>query len=183
MYKMFFRSLVFLFASCAAVAQLPDDPILQGMFPPELVMRHQQELGLTDAQRSAITAEMARGQKDFLDVRWQLEKEVEAMAALLKQDKLDEKRVVAQLDKVLDMERQIKRAHIVLLIRIKGVLTPEQRTKLAEIKQNLPRFPGPGGQRPMGGGPMGGEQMGGGPMGAGPMGQRQGSPGAPPFDR
>jgi Spy/CpxP family protein refolding chaperone len=164
-------------ASTAAWAQPPGDPLMQAMFPPELVMRHQQELNLTDAQRNAITAEMDRGQKDFLDVRWRLEKEMEAMTTLLKEDKLDEKRVLAQLNKVLDMERQIKRAHLVLLIRIRGVLTPEQRAKLAEIKQRLPRFPGPGG------GPMGGGPMGGGPMGGGPMGQPGGPPGAPPSGR
>jgi len=39
----------------------------------------------------------------------------------------------SQLDKVLATEREIKRAHLMLLIRIKNNFTPAQQTQLREL--------------------------------------------------
>ena len=35
--------------------QAPDDPLARVLFPPELVMQHQQDIGLRAEQRAAIT--------------------------------------------------------------------------------------------------------------------------------
>jgi len=56
------------------------------------------------------------------------------MASLVKQPRVDEPQVLAQLEKVLAIEREIKRAQVALLVRIKNNLTPEQQTKLLEIR-------------------------------------------------
>ena len=47
---------------------------------------------------------------------------------------MDEQEALAQLDKVLATERDIKREQITLLVRIKDKLTPEQQAKLVEIR-------------------------------------------------
>jgi Spy/CpxP family protein refolding chaperone len=52
----------------------------------------------------------------------------------LRQDQVDEQQTLAQLDKILNIEREIKRAQFTLLIQIKNRLTPEQRARLMEIK-------------------------------------------------
>jgi|SRR6266480_3238018 len=41
---------------------------------------------------------------------------------------------VGQLEKVLAIEREIKRAQVTLLVRIKNKLTPEQQAKLVKIR-------------------------------------------------
>jgi Spy/CpxP family protein refolding chaperone len=56
------------------------------------------------------------------------------MAGLLKQPKADEAQVAAQLDKVLAAEREIKRAQISLLVRIKNDLTEEQQHRLQALR-------------------------------------------------
>jgi Spy/CpxP family protein refolding chaperone len=56
------------------------------------------------------------------------------MAALVKQESINEQQVLAQLDKVLGIEREIKRLQLSLVIQIKNKLTPEQRARLMEIK-------------------------------------------------
>src|SRR5207244_8818945 len=43
----------------------PPDPIAQILFPPELVMQHRQELGLTDEQRAAIKDEAIKASTRF----------------------------------------------------------------------------------------------------------------------
>jgi Spy/CpxP family protein refolding chaperone len=47
---------------------------------------------------------------------------------------VDESAVLAQVDKVLDRERAIKKTQISLLVRIKNLLTVEQQNKLMELR-------------------------------------------------
>lgn len=118
-------------------AQQPPDPIGEALFPPELVMQNQQAIALTDEQKSSIIAETHKAQSQFTELQWRLQSEMETMASFLRQDRVDEQRVQAQLDKVLSLEREIKRMQITLLVRIKNTLTPEQRARLQEIKHKL----------------------------------------------
>jgi RNA polymerase sigma factor (sigma-70 family) len=48
-------------------------------------------------------------------------------------DQVDETQALAQLDKVLALEREIKHTHIGLLVRVKNKFTPEQQARLREI--------------------------------------------------
>ena len=118
----------------AAGAQQPSDPIADNLFPPELVMQHQQEIGLTDEQRNAIIAELSRAQPRATEAQWKLQREVQALAALLKQETIDEERLLAQLDRVLALERDIKRVQLTLAARIRTRLTPDQRAKLQSLR-------------------------------------------------
>ncbi len=56
------------------------------------------------------------------------------MVALLKLERVDEQQALAQLDKVVNAELEMKRAQIALLVRIKNKLTPEQQARLREFK-------------------------------------------------
>ena len=118
-------------------AQQPADPIGDALFPPELVMQHQQAIGLNEDQTKSIVAEIQRAQGRFTELQWQLQREVETMAAQLRQDRADEQRILGQLDRVLSLEREVKRTHITLFVRIKNTLTPEQRARLQEIRSKL----------------------------------------------
>jgi hypothetical protein len=56
------------------------------------------------------------------------------MLAVVKQPRIDEHQALAQLEKVLSAEREIKRAQIALLVHIKNKLTSEQQAKLEDIR-------------------------------------------------
>jgi Spy/CpxP family protein refolding chaperone len=116
-----------------AAQQPPDDPLRDVLFPPEAVMQHQQSLGLSEEQKNNLKAEVRQAQLKFTELQWTLQDEMERLAALLKQSNVDEKQAAAQLDKVLAAEREIKRAQLMLLIRMKNNLTPAQQTKLREL--------------------------------------------------
>jgi Spy/CpxP family protein refolding chaperone len=65
---------------------------------------------------------------------------MERLVSLLKQSKVDEKQAGGQLEKVLAAEREIKRAQLMLLVRIKNNLTPSQQTQLRElVEKSKPR--------------------------------------------
>lgn len=126
----------FLLLSCQFVQaqQQPNDPIGETLFPPELVMQHQQAIGLSEDQKNFLKTEIRKAQARFTDLQWQLQDEAEKLASLLRQDQVDEQQTLAQLDKILSAEREIKRAQFTLLIQIKNKLTLEQRARLMEIK-------------------------------------------------
>jgi len=62
---------------------------------------------------------------------------MEALGALLKKDEVDEQGALAQFDRVLNEERDIKRAHLALVLGIKNRLSTEQEIKLREIKSKI----------------------------------------------
>lgn len=124
-------------ASLWAQQQPPTDPIGENLFPPELLMQHQQAIGLSEDQKNFIKTEIRKAQTRFTEWQWQLQDEMETMASWLKQERVDEQQVLAQLDKILNLEREIKRTHFALIVRIKNKLTPEQQARLQEIKNKL----------------------------------------------
>ncbi len=147
--RIFLLSACLLLAAGLAVAQQPPgpgprfqpgpagpalDPVRGNLFPPELIMRNQKAIGLTDEQKTTIRGELLQAQTRFTELQWELQDQVESLVSLLKQEKVDEQQALAQLDKVLDVEREIKRAQIGLMVRIKNKLTPEQQAQLREIR-------------------------------------------------
>ena len=107
---------------------------LRELFMPGLVMEHQRDIGLTAEQRDAITKEMTATHQKVLELRWGLEEKSEALRKLLAENKIDEKAALGRAAEVMDIERQMKQAHLTLLIRLKNQLTPEQQQKLAALR-------------------------------------------------
>jgi Spy/CpxP family protein refolding chaperone len=117
-------------------AQKPaDDPIAQALFPPELVMKYHQEINLDEGQSKAIKEAIQKAQTRFLDMQWDMQAEAEKLVKLLKARPVDESAVLAQVDQVLNREREIKKAQISLLIHIKNLLSESQQNKLTELRQ------------------------------------------------
>ena len=116
-------------------AQQPEqDPIGQSFFAPELVIQHQEAIGLSADQKDSLKTEIRQAQLKFTELQWKLQDEMEKLVSLVKQNHVDEQQVLAQLDKVLAAEREVKREQVTLLVRIKNKLTPEQQGKLAELR-------------------------------------------------
>jgi Spy/CpxP family protein refolding chaperone len=111
----------------------PDD-FGRNFFPPELVMQHQGEIGLQDAQRAALTSAVQQAQGKFMDVQWKLSAEAEKMGRLLQPAQVDETQVLEEVDRILALEREMKRTQIGLMVRIKNTLTAAQQAKLIEIR-------------------------------------------------
>jgi Spy/CpxP family protein refolding chaperone len=125
----------FLFVAGTAFAQQPDqDPIGQSFFAPELVIQHQEAIGLSAEQKEHLKTEIRQAQLKFTELQWKLQDEMEKMVSLVKQPHVDEQQVLAQLDRVLAAEREVKKEQITLLVRIKNKLTPEQQGKLSELR-------------------------------------------------
>jgi Spy/CpxP family protein refolding chaperone len=112
------------------------DPFAGAFFPPELVLLAQDRIALTLEQREAFHARMEKTKSRSDELRAKLERETAALSALAKQDRVDEAAIGAQLDRVLDVERESKHLHVGLLSAIKNLLTPEQQAQLHKIAQD-----------------------------------------------
>jgi Spy/CpxP family protein refolding chaperone len=119
----------------AARAQQPDqDPIGQSFFAPELVMQNQEAIGLSGEQKEYLKTEIRQAQLKFTELQWKLQDEMEKLVALVKQPHVDEQQVLAQLEKLLSAEREVKKQQVTLLVRIKNKLTPEQQARLTDLR-------------------------------------------------
>jgi len=77
---------------------------------------------------------MRQAQQRFTEMQWKLQDEMERLAMVIKQPTVDESKALAQLEKVLAAEHDIKLMQMTLLIRIKDHLKPEQQARLQEIQ-------------------------------------------------
>ena len=120
----------------------PGPPAFLGqVFPPRLVMEHQQEIALRPAQVDAIKQAMNDTQQQLVDLEWKLQAESEALAQLLTAAHVDEAAVLAKLDQVTTIEQQVKRANFALLVKIKNQLDPDQQAKLRALRRASPGPP------------------------------------------
>jgi len=125
---------VLLTASFSSLFAQQPDPLGDSFFPPELIMGNQNAIGLNENQRAYIMAQIQEAQETFTKLSWALQQEIETMVKLSNQGIVDEKKMLEQLDKLLELEAQIKKKQITLMVRIKNKLTLEQQAKLKIVK-------------------------------------------------
>jgi Spy/CpxP family protein refolding chaperone len=106
------------------------DPLDDVMFPPDMILGHARELNLTDEQKAFMRGEVQRTMTTFNELQWKLQDQMELLHGILKAQSINEEEALAQLNRVLDTEREIKRLHVGLAVRIKNRLTPQQQEQL-----------------------------------------------------
>src|SRR5689334_9725742 len=121
------------------------DPLAHLMFPPDMILGHARELNLSDEQKAFMRAEVQKATMTFQDLQWKLQDQAEALHETMKSTSVNEQQALAQLDKVLEVEREIKRLHIGLAVRLKNRLTPEQQEQLHNMRMDhhMPGGPPP----------------------------------------
>jgi Spy/CpxP family protein refolding chaperone len=112
----------------------PDDPMAQHLFPPDLVMKHASEIGLDDGQKKKLREVFQALQTKMVDSQWTMQEETEKLLELLRARAVDEHAALAQADRVMTLEREIKRMHLQMLVRIKNMLTEVQQNRLKELR-------------------------------------------------
>ena len=115
--------------------QDPAHAFEQYLFPPELVMRHQARLKITEAQRNVIVAEITKLQATATQVQWRVGDESEKLTEMLKRETVAEADALAQAERMIMYETAVKRAQLSMLIRIRNTLTPDQRMMLQELRR------------------------------------------------
>jgi len=123
--------------NCTAPSGPAEDALGKLFLPPDLVMSHQQAINLTEQQRALIQSNMMDTQKKLLDQQFKLNAEMEKLQSLLKSMTPDEGKVLDEMDKVLGAERDIKRAQLSLMVKLKNSLTQQQQQQLEALRNKL----------------------------------------------
>jgi Spy/CpxP family protein refolding chaperone len=118
------------------------DPLAHLLFPPDMIMAHARQLNLTEEQKQFMRSEIQKTTATFQDLQWKLQDQMELFHETMKSTSVNEQQALSQLDKVLDIEREIKRLHIGLAVRLKNRLTPEQQEQLHNMRPDHPPMPG-----------------------------------------
>lgn len=107
--------------------------MLGKLFPPSMIMRHQEKLGLSAGQVESIKNEMREFQSGVVDIQWDLHAATSALNKETDKPKIDSKRALSLVDRVLAAENKLKKSHLSLLIKIRNVLNEEQLMKMKRM--------------------------------------------------
>ena len=119
------------------------DPMHDVMFPPDMILGHARQLSLTEDQKVYMRAEIQKTTTSFNELQWNLQDQMELLHEMMKAPSVVEEQVLGQLNRVLDIEREIKRLHFGLAVRLKNKLTPAQQEELQELRMGQHgRMPG-----------------------------------------
>lgn len=110
------------------------DPLADVMFPPDMIMGHARQLNLTDEQKLYMRGEIQKTTTSFHELQWKLQDQMELLHDIMKSPSVSEEQALGQLNKVLDIEREIKRLHFGMAVRLKNRLTPEQQDQLHKMR-------------------------------------------------
>lgn len=109
-------------------------PMDENLFPPDLLLSNQIALGLSDDQVAAIKTALGETHPKVIDVQTRLQRVAEQLDGQLEAPRVDEAAALNLASQAMDLEKQIKTAHMSLLIRVKNLLTPEQQEKARALR-------------------------------------------------
>jgi Spy/CpxP family protein refolding chaperone len=92
--------------------------------------RYVSMLSLTTDQQKRMDAVFQQSRIRLIELTANLDKEEVILEPLMEADRLDEPRVVTQIDKVADARAELEKANARMLLGLRQVLTPEQWTMI-----------------------------------------------------
>lgn len=106
------------------------------LFAPNIILEHQQELGLSKEQFTAIRAAVVEVQGSVAEHEWDLREAYLRVLADLDESPVDEEAVLKNVEAALQAENQVKKLQVAMLIRLRNLLTDEQMEYLQEERAN-----------------------------------------------
>jgi Spy/CpxP family protein refolding chaperone len=106
----------------------------QHLFPPELIMQNQSQLRITRSQRTAILNEIKKLQETVTPLQLLIAAEAGRLNDLMGRDAVTESEVLSRADRMMNHEVAVKRAQLEMLVRIRNLLTADQREMLRSLR-------------------------------------------------
>jgi len=110
-----------------------DDWLRGKLFAPDVILKYQPKIKLTDQQRDAIGGELKRVQTQAAESDWQIMSQASELQQLIDQHPVNSKAVLERVDRVFAAENRKKRLYIEMLVNIKNLLTAEQVDTLRSL--------------------------------------------------
>jgi hypothetical protein len=103
------------------------------LFPPNIIMEHQNELGLSKEQFTAIRAAVVEVQSNVAGHEWDLREAFQRVLAQLDESPIDEDKVIDSLQVALQAENEVKKQQVAMLIKLRNLLTDQQVEYLQSV--------------------------------------------------
>ncbi len=113
----------------------PQKDVFKGkLFPPNIILEHQDELNLSKEQFTAIRAAVVEVQASVAEHEWDLREAYQKAMADLEESPVDEEKVLASIEDALLAENKVKQLQVAMLIRLRNLLTDEQMAYLQSVR-------------------------------------------------
>lgn len=106
----------------------------RAFYGPELIMKNQAGIKLTEGQKKLLVKEVKDAQADVLDMQFALYEKSRRALALAQKPAIDEAAVLGLADEITALEGKIKRRTLQMNIRIKNALSVEQKKALDRLR-------------------------------------------------
>lgn len=103
------------------------------LFPPNIILEHQDELGLSKEQFTAIRAAVVEVQANVAEHEWDLREAYQRVLSELDESPIDEDAVLDNVEAALRAENQVKKLQVAMLIKLRNLLTDEQVAYLQSV--------------------------------------------------
>jgi len=115
-------------------SEAANDEVRALVYSPEFIFANRRAIALSDGQRDQMVTDLQGLQRRLISQQEQMQDAREALIAALRTEPANETRVLATLDAVLNIERDVKRLQLQALVRLRDALTATQRARLNELR-------------------------------------------------
>ncbi|MFT5501109.1 MAG: hypothetical protein ACI88G_001242 [Woeseiaceae bacterium] len=123
-------------ALAQGMGQQQKDVFKGKLFAPNIILEHQQELGLSKEQFTAIRAAVVEVQGNVAEHEWDLREAYQRVLADLDESPVDEESVLQNVEAALLAENKVKKLQVAMLIRLRNLLTDEQMEYLQKVRSS-----------------------------------------------
>ena len=110
-----------------ALAAQPKADVFKGkLFPPNVILEHQDRLALSKDQFKAIKAAVVEVQANVAEHEWDMREAYLGIMSELDKSPVDEDRVITLVNTALLAENEVKKEQMTMLIRLRNLLTDDQ---------------------------------------------------------
>ena len=125
--------LVAVLAATAVPAHRSVETTPDTTYRPSLILAHREGLEVDEGQAAALEALAAELAAAVAPIYERIAAASEALLAMFDGGTMDESAARAAIDRLLELERQVKRLELMHLVRVKNVLRAEQQERLVEL--------------------------------------------------
>jgi hypothetical protein len=120
----------------AAVAAGPKEDVFKGkLFPPNIILENQAELNLSKDQFTAIKTAVVEVQANVAEHEWDVREAYLSIMQALDATPIDEEQVLEFVGTALLAENEVKKEQMMMLIRLRNLLTAEQIDYLESVRE------------------------------------------------
>lgn len=112
------------------------EELMASLYPVELVRRYANEIKLSNDQMNALRKAVTEGHAELEKIKWDVEGEAQKLVELVKRGSAKDQ-ISAQMDRVFQLENQIKKRHLMLMLDIRDILNAQQKAYLDKMKKEM----------------------------------------------